>query len=128
LLDGTQGSLYERAYSEGTVVASATQVIEIPHWYPFTIQLASGWPDYGGVAFITGMENDYYIAITYVAYNGDGTSATGGAECYEGNTTLLLQFGSSSYVYRVRCPGEFSGAHNLVLEATGVELRYKVIY
>jgi hypothetical protein len=128
LLDGIQGGLYERAYAEGTVVAGATQVVEIPNWYPFTIQLASGWPDYGGVAFITGMENDHYIAITYIAYNGDGTSATGGAECYEGNTTLLLQFGSSSYVYRVRCPGEISGVHNLVLEATGVELRYKVIY
>lgn len=128
LLDDVQGSYYERSYMEGTVVAGNTQIIEIPNWYPFTLQLGSGWPDYGGVAFITGMENDRFIAITYVAYNGDGTSKTGGGECGESNNTVLLEFGNSSYVYQVRCPGEAAGPHNLLLVATGVELRYKLVY
>jgi hypothetical protein len=130
LLDAVDGSYYERSYVEGTVASSSTQIIEIPHWYPFTLQLASGWPSTGGVAFITGMENDRYIGITYVAYNGDGTSKTGGAECTEASSTVLLEFGTGSYVYQLKCPGEAADAHNLVLVATnsGVELRYKVIY
>jgi hypothetical protein len=130
LLDDVHGSYYERSYMEGTVVAGSTQIIEIPHWYPFTLQLASGWPDVGGVAFVTGMENDRYVAITYFAYNGDGTSITGGGECGEANNTVLLTFGSGSYVYQLRCPGEAYDPHNLVLVATnaGVELRYKLVY
>jgi hypothetical protein len=115
----TYGTLYP---SEGSVT------IEIPHWTPFTLHLGSGRPQYGGVAFVQGFENDYYVAITYIAYNGDGTSASGGAECYEGGTTTLLTFGSGGYIYTVRCPGEVSGPHNLVLTATGVELRYTLIY
>jgi hypothetical protein len=128
LLDDVQGNLYERAYMEGTVIAGTTQIIEIPNWYPFTLQLASGWPDSGGVAFVTGMENDRNIAITYVAYNGDGTSQYGGAECYEASNTVLLTFGNGSYTYQLKCPNEAAGLHNLVLTASGVELRYKVIY
>jgi hypothetical protein len=130
LLDDVQGSSYERAYSEGTITTGNSLAIEIPHWAPFTIQLGSGWPDVGGVAFITGMENDNLIAITYMVYNGDGTSATGGAECAEANNTVLLTFGSGNYTYKVTCPGEASGAHNLILDASGsnVELRYKVIF
>jgi hypothetical protein len=115
----TYGTLYP---SEGSVT------IEIPHWTPFTLHLGSGRPQYGGVAFVQGFENDYYVAITYIAYNGDGTSASGGAECYEGGTTTLLTFGSGGYIYTVRCPGEVSGPHNLVLTATGVELRYTLMY
>ena len=128
MLDDVQGNLYERSYMEGTVMAGYTQTIEIPNWYPFTILLGSGWPDYGGVAFVTGMENDRYIAITYTSYNGNGTSQTDGAECGEASNTVLLTFGSSSYTYQLKCPGEASGPHNLVLVANGVELRYKVIY
>jgi hypothetical protein len=130
LLDGVEGSYYERSYVEGTVAAGGTQIIEIPHWYPFTLQLGSGWPDVGGVAFVTGMENDYQVGVTYIAYNGNGTSSTGGAECGEASSTVLLQFGNGSYVYQLKCPGESAGAHNLVLVATGssVELRYKLIY
>jgi hypothetical protein len=130
LLDGVHGNLYERSYMEGTVTAGYTQTIEIPHWYPFSLQLASGWPDVGGVAFVTGMENDHFIAITYTAYNGDGTSQTGGAECGEASTAVLLTFGSGNYTYQLKCPGETGEPHNLVLVATNsyVELRYKVIY
>jgi hypothetical protein len=127
-VDGYHGSqLVLRAYN-GTVSAGQSITIEIPHWTPFTLHLGSGWPDLGGVAFVQGFENDYYVAITYIAYNGNGTSSYGGAECYEGNTTTLLTFGSGSYIYTVQCPGEASGPHNLVLTATGVELRYTLIY
>jgi hypothetical protein len=127
-VDGYHGSqLVLRAYN-GTVSAGQSITIEIPHYTPFTLHLASGWPQEGGVAFVQGFENDYYVAITYIAYNGDGTSSYGGAECYEGNTTTLLTFGSGGYIYTVRCPGEVSGPHNLVLTATGVELRYTLIY
>lgn len=131
-LNGVPGSLYERAYLEGTItlIQGTSVIIEIPNWYPFTLQLGSGWPGEGGVAFVTGMENDRVIAITYIAYNGDGTSQSGGAECVESTTTTLLTFGNGNYTYQVKCPGEASGAHNLVLSANalGVELRYKLIY
>jgi hypothetical protein len=130
LLDDVHGSNYERSYMEGTILAGSSAIIEIPHWYPFTLQLASGWPDVGGVAFITGMENDRYVAITYIAYNGNGTSITGGAECGEASNTALLQFGNGNYVYQLRCPGEADSAHNLILETTNawVEMRYKLVY
>jgi hypothetical protein len=130
LLDDVQGSLYERSYMEGTVLAGSSLVIEIPHYYPFTLQLASGWPDVGGVAFINGMENDWFVAITYTAYNGNGTSQSGGAECSEASNNVLLTFGNGNYIYQLQCPGENTGTHNLKLIATAswVELRYKVIY
>ena len=127
-VDGYHGSqLVLRAYN-GTVSAGQSITIEIPHYTPFTLHLASGWPDVGGVAFVQGFENDYYVAITYIAYNGDGTSSYGGAECNEGNTTTLLTFGNGSRIYTVQCPGEVLGPHNLVLTATGVELRYTLMY
>lgn len=130
VLDGMHGSTFEQSVMEGTVTAGTSTIIEIPNWYPFTLQLGSGWPDTGGVAFVTGMENDRSIAITYIAYNGDGTSQSGGAECSENSTTTLLTFGSGNYTYQVKCPGEAAGAHNLVLSANalGVELRYKLVY
>ncbi|MBN1667698.1 MAG: hypothetical protein JW862_11445 [Anaerolineales bacterium] len=77
LLDGVQGGFYERSYLEGTLDDGGTLTIVIPHYYPFTLQLASGWPDYGGLAFIMGFENDRDIAVTYILYNGDGTSELG---------------------------------------------------
>lgn len=108
---------------------SASVTIEIPHWTPFTLHLSSGWPDDGGVAFVQGFENDYYVGVTYIAYNGDGTSSSGGAECAESGTNTLLTFGSGPYSYSVKCPGENSGAHNLVLTASGTpELRYTIMY
>jgi hypothetical protein len=130
LLDNVEGTYYERSYLEGTVNPGTSLIIEIPHWYPFTLQLASGWPDYAGVAFITGMENDWFIGITYILYNGNGTSSYGGASCAESSNTVLLQFGHDNYIYQLKCPGEADSIHNLVLVATNadVELRYKLIY
>ncbi len=123
-----EGQLARRAYN-GIVPSNGSVTIEIPHYTPFTLHLASGWPDFGGVAFVQGFENDRNVAITYIAYNGDGTSSYGGAECHEGDTTTLLTFGSGALIYTVRCPGEADGPHNLVLTATGVvELRYTLIY
>jgi len=127
-VDGVHGNqLALRAYN-GTVPAGQSVTIEIPHYTPFTLHLGSGWPHFGGVAFVQGFENDSYVAITYIAYNGDGTSSYGGAECYEGNPTTLLTFGNGGYIYTVQCPGEASGPHNLVLTATGLELRYTLMY
>jgi hypothetical protein len=130
LLDGVQGSLYERATMEGTVEAGSTQIIDIPSWYPFTLQLASGWPDWGGMAMVMGFENDRFIGVTYILYNGDGTSEYGGSECWEGSDTVLVEFGNGDYTYQLKCPGEASGAHNLLLVVpyTAVEMRYKLIY
>jgi hypothetical protein len=119
------GNLARSSY--GTLSAGSVS-IEIPHWTPFTLHLSSGWPDYGGLALVQGFENDHYVGITWVQYNGNGTSSYGGAECYEGNTTTILTFGSGSYIYTVSCPGEVTDPHNLVLTATGVELRWSLIY
>ena len=128
-VDGLHESqLALRAYN-GTVPAGQSVTIEIPHWTPFTLHLASGWPHVGGVAFVQGFENDSWVAITYIAYHGDGTVTSGGAECHEASTTTLLTFGSGIYTYTVRCPGEASGPHNLVLTVAGsLELRYTLIY
>lgn len=127
-VDGYHGGNLARV-TYGTLYPSPGSVtIEIPHWTPFTLHLASGWPDFGGVAFVQGFENDWYVGITYIKYNGDGTSSVGGAECYEGNTTTILTFGSGGYIYTVQCPGETTEPHNLVLTATGVELRYTIMY
>ena len=126
-VDGFHGtSLMHTTY--GTVAAGASATIEIPHWVPFTLHLGSGWPDFGGVAFVQGFENDYAVGVTYIKYNGDGTSAAGGAECQESSANVLLTFGSGAYIYTVKCPGEMTGVHNLVLQATGVELRYTIAY
>lgn len=121
------GNLARTTY--GTLTPEMGSVsIEIPHWTPFTLHLGSGWPDSGGVAIVQGMENDRAVAITFVAYNGNNTTTSGGAECYESQTTTLLTFGNGSYTYSVGCPGESDGAHNLVLTASGVELRYRIEY
>ena len=126
-VDGYHGGNLARS-SYGTLYSGSVS-IEIPHWTPFTLHLSSGWPDIGGLAMAQGFENDHYVGITYTKYNGDGTSGYGGAECYEGDTTTILTFGSGSYAYTVRCPGEVADPHNLVLTVSGsVELRWSLIY
>jgi subtilisin-like proprotein convertase family protein len=129
-VDTVHAISFQREYYDGYLAAGNSVSIEIPHYAPFTLQLASGWPDDGGVAFVQGFENDRTVAITFIAYNGNGTSQTGGAECHESSTTTLLQFGVGEFIYQVKCPGEASGAHNLVLtaQAGGVELKYRLIY
>jgi len=128
MVDGYHGGNLARA-SYGTLYPAAGSVsIEIPHWTPFALHLASGAAVAGGLALVQGFENDYYVNITWVQYNGDGTSSYGGAECYENNTTTILTFGSGSYIYTLSCPGEITSPHNLVLTASGVELRWSLIY
>jgi hypothetical protein len=94
------------------------------------LELSCGWPHYAGLCFVHGFENDRYIGVNYIKYNGDGTSGYGGAEGYEGDNTTLLSFGYSTAVYTVKCPGETSGDHNLKLSASSgaLELKYKLIY
>lgn len=125
---GHAGALARITY--GTVLAGATATIEIPHWLPFTLSLGSGRPGEGGVAFLQGMENDWTVGATYLKYNGDGTSGTGGTECSEIGSGTLLTFGSGNYVSTVSCPGETIGVHNLVLSAVNswVELRWSLSY
>jgi hypothetical protein len=77
---------------------------------------------------VHGFASDWWIGVTYIKYNGDGTSAVGGAEGHESGTTTLVSFGSGAITYVVRCPGETSGDHNVYLAAGGVELRYRLIY
>jgi hypothetical protein len=127
-VDGMHASSFTQIRAEGTVDAGNSTTLVIPNYILWTLQLASGWPNYGGVCFVQGFENDRYIGVTYTAYNGDGTSGTGGAEGAESNSTILVSFGSSSYLYSVKCPGEATGDHNIVLTAAGVELRYRLIY
>jgi hypothetical protein len=128
MVDGLHAASFQRKYYDGYLAAGSIVTIEIPHYTLFTLQLSSGWPHKGGLAFVQGFENDRWIAITYVKYDGDGTAEFGGAECHEGSTTTLLQFGSGTYIYTVKCPGEATGRHNLVLTAAGVGLKYRLIY
>jgi hypothetical protein len=128
MVDGTHSSSFLQIRSQGIVDHGTSATIVIPPYLPWTLQLASGWPHYGGVCFVQGFENDWNIGITYIKYNGDGTSEAGGTEGHESSTATLVSFGSVSYVYSVKCPGEAVGDHNLVLTATGVELMYRLIY
>jgi hypothetical protein len=128
MVDGMHASSFTQIRAEGTVSAGAKETLVIPHYILWTLQLASGHPQSGGVCFVQGFENDWYIGVTYVKYNGDGTSGAGGAESDEATTTTLVSFGSGPYLYSVTCPGENTGDHNIVLNAAGVELRYRLIY
>jgi hypothetical protein len=128
MVDGVHSGSFIQIREEGTVWAGNSATLVIPHYIPWTLQLASGQPTAGGVCFVQGFENDRFIGVAYTKYNGDGTSAAGGAEGGEATTTTLVSFGSSSYVYTVKCPGENTGDHNIVLNAAGVELRYRLIY
>lgn len=130
MVDGVHSSSFLQIRSQGLVVAGTSTTIVIPHYLPWTLQLASGWPDYGGVCFVQGFENMRHIGVTYIKYNGDGTSAAGGAEGSESSTATLVSFGSVDCVYSVKCPGEAVGDYNIVLDASGswLELSYRLIY
>ncbi len=128
MVDGVHASSFTQIRAEGTVWGGTSATLVIPHYIPWTLQLACGQPTAGGVCFVQGFENDRYIGVTYIKYNGDGSSAVGGAEGYENSTTTLVSFGSGSYLYSVTCPGESTGDHNIVLNAAGIELRYRLIY
>lgn len=115
-----------QVYAYGTVAPGGSKTLTIPHYFPWRLELSSGWPHIGGVCDILGFENDWNIAITYVKYNGDGTSAAGGAEGFEPSNTVLVSFGSGAFTYTVKCPNEGIGDHNIVITAAGVELFYKL--
>jgi hypothetical protein len=128
MVDGVHASSFMQIRADGIVSAGASTTLVLPHYILWTLQLASGHPAAGGVCFVQGFENDSYIGVTYIKYNGDGTSGAGGAEGLDSSTTTLVSFGSGSYLYSVTCPGENTGDHNIVLNAAGVELRYRLIY
>jgi hypothetical protein len=130
MVDGIHGGSFTRIREEGTVWSGNSTTLVIPHYTLWTLQLACGHPHSGGVCFVQGFENDRYIGITYTKYNGDGTSGAGGAEGHESGTTALVSFGAGLYIYSVKCPGEASDDHNIVLDASGanVELRYRLVY
>lgn len=127
-LDGKDSSQFQQTVYYHILEAGYNVTITIPNCIPFTLQLSSLSPEVGGVAFVQGFESSWYIGITYIKYNGDGTSGYGGAEGHESSTTTLLTFGSGSYTYTVECPGEATGDHNLVLTASGHGLIYRLIY
>jgi hypothetical protein len=129
-LDGLNSRDFLRVRSQGYVAGGSSTNIVIPHYRYFTIQITSGQADSYGLANISGFENDRDVAVTYVLYNGDGTSEYGGAEGPEFSTNTLVEFGDGFYMYRVNLPGESSGDHNLVLTAedSGIEMKYRLIY
>jgi hypothetical protein len=132
MVDGLHAGSFTQIRAEGTVTHGNSTALVIPHYVLWTLQLACGHPQTGGVCFVQGFENDRYIAVTYIKYDGDGGGGqVGGAEGYEGNTTTLVSFGSGLSIYSVKCPGESIDDHNIVLDASGsttLELRYRLIY
>ncbi|HMA99664.1 MAG TPA: hypothetical protein VKS21_01630 [Spirochaetota bacterium] len=114
----------------GQLAGGNTITLVIPHHQPWTLILGCGWPDDGGVCYVTGMENDYNIAVTYIAYTPGSGAVVDGSHSHEGTTAILAAFGTGSYTYYVKCPGETSGDHNILLDAASatVELKYKLIY
>lgn len=131
MVDGVHGGAMMQIRTEGTVPAGGTLTLIIPHYRPWTLHLSCGWPESGGLALVHGFENDRFIGVVYMKYNGDGTAAIAGAEGAENSNTVLVTFGSGAYSpYRVLCPNEAAGDHNIVLSApaTGVELYYRLSY
>ena len=129
LLDGEDSASLVRVRAGGLVPVGATTNFLPPHFVPFTLQLASENPYFGGVAQIVGFENDSHVSIAFTAYNGaDGTSTNGGAKGSYGDGTNLLQFGSTNYRYDLRCRGP--GLVGLELSTTGsvAGAYYRLIY
>jgi hypothetical protein len=129
MLDGKESSDFQQTALDGSVSGGGSVSITIPPNTFFTLQLSSYWPDLGGIAFVQGFDRNRFIGITYIKYNGDGTSGYGGGEGTESSTTTLLTFGYGANIYTVRCPGESTGDYNLVLTASGTySLYYRLIY
>ena len=129
MVDGQHANNCTQIRYDGTLAASGTITLVIPHYTIWTLQLSSGTAYFGGLCFVQGFENGRIITITYLKYNGDGTSAYGGAEGVESTTTTLVSFGVSPFNYSVQCSGEATGDHNIVLTAgTSAELKYRLIY
>jgi hypothetical protein len=130
-VDGIHASGLPQVRDYGLLQDPATShTLTFPHYRPFTIELASGLPAEGGLASITGYENDDCVAIVYTKYNGDGTSASGGAKCCLSTTDTILTFGSGDHLYYLDCPGDVLGAHQLTFRkaATAVEGRYRITW
>ena len=116
-----------QVYDWGTVPSGASKTLTIPHYWPWRLELSCGWPHMGGLCDILGFENDWWIGVTYNKYNGDGTSAVGGAEGFEGSNTILVSFGSGGLTYTVSCPNALGLDHHIVISAAGgLELVYKL--
>jgi hypothetical protein len=129
MLDGKHGGQgnFLQVYDYGVVSSGTSKTLTIPHYWPWRLELSCGWPHAGGLCDILGFENDWWIGVTYVKYNGDGTSAAGGVEAPENSNTILVSFGSGGLTYTVECPNEAGGDHNIVLSASGgLELFYKL--
>jgi hypothetical protein len=116
-----------QVYDWGLVGSGSSKTLTIPHYWPWRLELSCGWPHAGGLCDILGFENDYWIGVTYDKYNGDGTSAVGGAEGFEGSNTVLVTFGSGGLTYTVSCPNALGTDHHIVISAAGgLELVYKL--
>lgn len=132
MVDGLHAGSFTQIRYDGYLPEGNSITLIIPHWVPWTLQLSSGNPEHFGLCVVQGFENDRWIGVTYVKYNGDGTSAAGGAEGHENSNTILATFGSSGVNYTVQCPNEDAGDHNIKLNTDpgglGVGLRYRLIY
>lgn len=128
LLDGLHAGAFARIQAGGLIPSGTNVVIYPPHFIPFTLQIGCEWPHEGGVASLFGFENSNFISVTFQAYHGDGTSTNGGAEAQYGTAATLLNFGSGSCQYSLRCRGP--GLTGLELSTAGSTLGayYRLIY
>lgn len=128
LLDGLHAGAFARIQAGGLIPSGTNVVIYPPHFIPFTLQIGCEWPHEGGVASLFGFENSNHISVTFQAYHGDGTSTNGGTEAQYGTAATLLNFGSGSCQYSLRCRG--TGLTGLELSTAGSTLGayYRLIY
>ena len=130
-LDNVDSSSMHYIRASGVIVAGQETTVVIPHWTPFQIEIASGWPDSYGLAHIIGFENDDDVGVASIEYNGNATSEATGSECAESSTDTIVDFGpNANNGGYIKCPGEETGDHNLVIgaKADSVEIVYRVIY
>jgi hypothetical protein len=131
MVDGIHGAGLMQLRASGLISGGNALTITIPHYTIFTLELASGQADWGGMAFVEGFENDQYATLFYMKFNADGTSAVSGGSGNCQSTNLLLQFGNSTYgTNTVRCAADAGGVYpcHLNLRAGTYELLYRLIY
>jgi len=141
MVDGYHAGNMERIVASGSVFGGNYVDITIPNYYPFTLQLSSGWPHFitsyaGGQALVQGAVNDGAVGLLISFSNGADLAGAPGVAAVtstyrSANMSALVNLftfgGTGGNLYTVSTMGS-----NLTLRITAapsaVEVMYKLVY
>jgi len=141
MVDGYHANGLVKIVTSGTVTAGNYVDITIPNYYPFTLQLSTGWPGSyntgcGGQAMVQGFVNDNNAGFMISYSNGAEWSGAPGTAAVTSvfksarmlNSVTIFSFGGSGgNLYTLSTMGS-----NLVLRITAaigaIEVYYKLTY